>query len=57
MANSLSFCQQYLTTLLGPVLDSDTSLAHAYMDDIILGHRNPIYLEGLLTQVLTILSK
>lgn len=42
---------------LGPVLGSDTSLAYAYMDDIILGHRDSIHLEGLLTQVLTILRK
>lgn len=57
MANSPSFCRQYLTTLLGPVLDSDTSLVHVYMDDIILEHRDPTHLKGLLTQILTIFSK
>lgn len=43
--------------LLGPVLGLDISLTYAYMDDIILGHRDAVRLESPLTQVLTILRE
>ena len=56
MANSLAFCQQYHATLLRPLLKSKDSIIYAYMDDLILGHQDPAYLEGFVTQVLQLLK-
>ena len=57
MVNNMTFCQQYLYSVLSPYFDKDYTLLYIYMDDQIIGHLEKSGIVPWLTIIVDILQQ